>query len=229
MLSRNYRPWAILHGHYVRVDIFFHFMHFYLSTRHDLERRRVLSHISSISNKYYTSRDLRHLSHISPWDNIYANLSNRAFLSFLNLDVRTFYLLHNSFKYYFDKFSPYSTYGHRFRGGVKRRLPSHTCLALVLNYFNTIDKLRVLQVSFLLPPSTCSLYLNFGLRCLSLVIDICIGRAVGSCPKVSGFKIEFPKEEATLENYHQSLVKKYPRLTEAKGKVFGFLDGTKVC
>lgn len=220
---------AVRRGRHVHRDHYVFFLYLYLAKRNKLRRLVLLSKIRSISNKYYTSLDLRNLTSISPWDSIASNLSDRAFMSFLNLDVKTFFLLHTPFSYYYNRFSAYVSNGRRrSTAGATRRVSSITCLAIVLNYFNTVDKLRVLQVSFLLPPSTCSVYLNFGVRCLSLVIDVCIGRSAGSCPVVKGFKIEFPTKEERLESWHQALLRRYPRLSQARGKAFGFLDGTKV-
>ncbi len=229
MSSINYLIHSLIREQCKRRGVRVKLLLWYLQTRCRLEERVIRSRIRSICNKYYTTTDLRLLSSISPWDNIVSNMSNAGFMSFLNLDVKTFFLLHSSFKYYFYQFTPYAYAGlHCGPGGRVRRITSLTCLALVLNYFNTVDKMRVLHVSFLMPPSTCSIYLNYGVRCLALVIDVCIGRSVGHCPYVEGFTIEFPTDPETLERYYLSLLRKYPRLDQARGKVFGFLDGTKV-
>ncbi|KNE90844.1 hypothetical protein PSTG_15712 [Puccinia striiformis f. sp. tritici PST-78] len=148
----------------------------------------------------------------SAWAYLYSAQNDRAFITTMGVDVKTFDDLLSRFLVHWET-------GTLPRNDVNpngdpqvghRSLDAAGCLGLVLHWISSTLAGFTLQQIFAITPAVCSRYITIGLDYLLIVLD--------EHPMA---KIIWPSRQATARKYSQSIQKKFPRLT----KCFGFLDG----
>ena len=159
---------------------------------------------------YLTRPDLTPC-HDSAWAYMYSAQNNRAFITTLGLDLKTFEELSGRFNSYWnnevvhqDDVNP-----HGEPQPWRRLLDGSGCLGLVLHWLNSTMAEFSLHQIFGVTPSVCSRYLINGLSHLLQVLR-----------KHPQAQITWPNSE-TLEMYSSMIEAKFPLLK----KCFGFVDG----
>ncbi|KAG8711925.1 hypothetical protein FRC08_015248 [Ceratobasidium sp. 394] len=119
---------------------------------------------------YLRRRDLLPLPRIeSPWQALYRSQEDRAFITTMSIDVRTFnYILRAGFRTAWDtrpvKRDDVNPQGATRMG--RRSLDAPGALGLMLHYLCSTSKFTALEQIFAIVPAVLSRYINFGLPIL---------------------------------------------------------------
>ncbi|KAA1085829.1 hypothetical protein PGT21_020947 [Puccinia graminis f. sp. tritici] len=162
---------------------------------------------------YLTRSDLAFYPMVhSAWAYMWKSRSDRAFITTMGIDVRTFDDLLDRFSVRWD----YSTIDRADvdRNGAPqtglRSLDAAGTLGLVLHWVCSSMSCYTLQQVFTVTPAVCSRYLASGMKQLLAVLQ--------EHPQA---RFLWPTTERKAREYSRPIEKKYPLLTNC----FGFLDG----
>jgi len=162
-------------------------------------------------------RDALHMPEDSGWRKLYNSRNDQALITLTGLDHFAFDYLESKFRTYYDGYSPYGMDGcakqkHQSNKGRKRLMNSKDCLGLILAWTRTRGSMMCLQIIFGLTQSILSLYLQFGMNLLILVLQ-----------DLEEAKVKVPSTNKISEL--QSLVRnRHPVLTD----VWCTMDGLKL-
>ena len=162
-----------------------------------IRRRSLQTPSTSIFNKVYHSTQLEALIQL-------CGFHKTAFDQLLSI-----------FKPYYNAYTPHSkTHIRRLKrsSGRRRLLDAKACLGLVLAWLRTRGAYRILCFTFGIIPSSCSIWLRFGKRCLIM--------ALKTDPAASP---SMPSDD-DVRRYETMIQVKYPSLIHC----WGAMDGLKL-
>lgn len=150
------------------------------------------------------------------WRKLFDSKNDQSLITLTGLDHDAFECLYRKFRPYFDEYSPYSSDGCLKKKmqskGRKRLIDAKDCLGVVLAWTRTRGSMTCLQIIFGMTQSVLSLYLQFGIHLLLLVLQ-----------ETDEAKVRVPDVDKILE--FQSLVgNKHPTLKD----VWCTMDGLKL-
>ncbi|KAA1119476.1 hypothetical protein PGT21_026906 [Puccinia graminis f. sp. tritici] len=162
---------------------------------------------------YLTRADLAFNPRLeSAWVNMRAAENDRAFITTMGLDVRTFKNLLSHFASVWDEETiPRADVNPNGEPrSAQRSLDSDGVLGLVLHWLCSTMASYTLQQIFAITPSVCSRYLGGGLQVLLRVLQT-----------LPNARITWPSSEERCQSYSDMITRKYPLLK----KCFAFIDG----
>lgn len=175
---------------------------------------RALNSAGRRPNRLYLRRDELQINprHNSGWQGLWKSQSDRAFITTMGIDVRTFnIILDRGFQFKWetqpiprDDVSPTSI-----PRGYRRSLDAAGALGLALHWLSSTMREVSLQQIFALIPTTVNRYLDFALKLLD--------ETLATMPEAS---IKWPRGRR-LARFVDLLETKYPKLSGG----FGFVDG----
>jgi hypothetical protein len=148
----------------------------------------------------------------TPWQQVLHAANDRAFITLMGFDVKTFYsILDSGFRTCWDNFTiPRSDVSHHGLPRLGRRsLDAEGALGLALHYLSSTMRETTLAQVFALTPSTVTRYIQFSLQVLLRVLR-----------KMPAARIRWPQGDEFHE-LSDLITARHPRLTGA----FGFVDG----
>ncbi len=158
----------------------------------------------------------------SAWRRVYESGSDQALITMTGMDFETFHFLEPDFKYFYDKYSPYSKDGvivalqHNSDDSVPkgrpRLLSAADGLGLVLTWTRTRGSTMVLELIFGMTQTSISNYLAF---CSHILINVLMGK--------EDAKIKRPTIEK-IQEYKQAVLQHHPLLED----VWCTMDGLKL-
>lgn len=158
----------------------------------------------------------------SAWRRVYESGSDQALITMTGMDFETFHYLEPDFKYFYDKYSPYSKDGvivalqHNSADSVPKGRPrlmsAADGLGLVLTWTRTRGSTMVLELIFGMTQTSISDYLAF---CTHILINVLMGKEEA--------KIKRPTIEK-IQEYKQAVLQRHPLLED----VWCTMDGLKL-
>lgn len=130
---------------------------------------------SARRRRHYLTRSelLPNPRYITPWTHLYRSQSDRAYITTMGVDVRTFhYLLDSGFRHLWNT-TPIPRQDTSSTGNVRlnaRSLDAEGALGLALHYINSSTSETCLQEIFALIPSTVNRYIRFVVSLLLRVL-----------------------------------------------------------
>jgi hypothetical protein len=158
----------------------------------------------------------------SAWRRVYESGSDQALITMTGLDFETFHFIEPDFKYFYDRYSPYSKEGaivalqldadDNVLKGHPRLMSAADGLGLVLTWTRTRGSTMVLELIFGMTQTSILDYLAF---CSHILINVLMGK--------EDAKIKRPAIEKNQE-YKQAVLQPHPLLED----VWCTMDGLKL-
>jgi hypothetical protein len=158
----------------------------------------------------------------SAWRRVYESGSDQALITMTGLDFETFHFIEPSFKYFYDRYSPYSKDGlivalqlddeDNVLKGHPRLMTAADGLGLVLTWTRTRGSTMVLELIFGMTQTSISDYLAF---CTHILVHVLKGN--------NDAKIKRPTIEK-IQQYKQAVIQRHPFLED----VWCTMDGIKL-